>query len=111
MDAKVVVGIGNIYASEALFRAGLHPARPAGEVDRAGYDRLAAAVAAVLRAAIAAGGTTLRDFTASDGAPGYFRQELAVYNRTGEPCPACGTPLEKAVIAQRSSFFCPRCQP
>jgi len=111
MDAKVVVGIGNIYASEALFRAGLHPARPAGEVDRAGYDRLAAAVAEVLRAAIAAGGTTLRDFTASDGAPGYFRQELAVYNRTGEPCPACGTPLEKAVIAQRSSFFCPHCQP
>jgi len=110
MDARVVVGVGNIYANEALFRAGIHPARSAGEVSRAGFDRLAEALGTVLEAAIAAGGTTLRDFTASDGAPGYFRRELAVYDRAGEPCPACGTTLEKAVIAQRSSFFCPRCQ-
>jgi formamidopyrimidine-DNA glycosylase len=110
MDARVVVGVGNIYANEALFRAGIHPARPTGEVSRSDFARLAEALRSVLEAAIAAGGTTLRDFTASDGAPGYFRQELAVYDRAGEPCPACATPLEKAVIGQRSSFFCPHCQ-
>ena len=111
MDAAVVVGVGNIYASEALFRAGIHPAREAGGIGPEGYRRLGTALKEVLAAAIAAGGTTLRDFTGGEGSPGYFRQELAVYNRAGEPCPACGRPLEKAVIAQRSSFFCPGCQP
>lgn len=110
MDAQVVVGVGNIYASEALFRAGIRPDREAGRVGRDRYVLLAAAVAAVLEEAIAAGGTTLRDFTSGEGAPGYFRQELAVYGREGEACPVCGRGIRKAVIGQRSSFFCPGCQ-
>ncbi len=110
MDAAVVVGVGNIYANEALFRAGIRPGRPAGRISRDRYARLANALAEVLTAAIAAGGTTLRDFTSGDGAPGYFRQQLAVYSRAGEPCPSCQRPLLREVIAQRSSFFCPRCQ-
>ncbi|MFA9461392.1 bifunctional DNA-formamidopyrimidine glycosylase/DNA-(apurinic or apyrimidinic site) lyase [Thiohalorhabdus methylotrophus] len=110
MDPQVVVGVGNIYASEALFRAGIHPGREAGRIGRERYDRLARAVAEVLEAAIAAGGTTLRDFTSSDGAPGYFRQQLAVYGHAGAACPGCGATIEKAVIGQRSSFFCPKCQ-
>jgi formamidopyrimidine-DNA glycosylase len=110
MDAAVVVGVGNIYASEALFRAGIHPRRAAGRVGRARYARLAAAVKAVLTEAIQAGGTTLRDFTDSEGAPGYFRQQLAVYGHAGAPCPDCGRALQKAVIAQRASFYCTRCQ-
>ncbi|HKJ71937.1 MAG TPA: bifunctional DNA-formamidopyrimidine glycosylase/DNA-(apurinic or apyrimidinic site) lyase [Gammaproteobacteria bacterium] len=110
MDASVVVGVGNIYASEALFRAGIHPGRAAGRIGRERYRRLAEAVRAVLEAAIAAGGTTLRDFTDSAGAPGYFRQQLAVYGHEGAPCPGCGHPLRRSVIAQRSSFYCGRCQ-
>jgi len=110
MDASVVAGIGNIYASEALFRAGIHPGRAAGRVGRARYHRLAKALRTVLTAAIEAGGTTLRDFTSGEGAPGYFRQQLAVYHREGEPCPACGRPLARTVVAQRSSFYCTRCQ-
>ena len=110
MDAAVVVGVGNIYASEALFRAGIHPGRAAGRVGRARYARLAAAVKRVLAEAIEAGGTTLRDFTDSEGAPGYFRQRLAVYGHEGAPCPGCGQSLRRAVIAQRSSFYCTRCQ-
>jgi formamidopyrimidine-DNA glycosylase len=110
MDAAVVVGVGNIYASEALFRAGIHPRRAAGRIGRARYARLAAAVKQVLAEAIEAGGTTLRDFTDSAGAPGYFRQQLAVYGHEGAPCPDCGRALRRAVIAQRSSFYCTRCQ-
>lgn len=110
MDASVVAGIGNIYASEALFRAGIHPGRAAGRVGRKRYHRLAEALRTVLEAAIEAGGTTLRDFTSGEEAPGYFRQQLAVYHREGEPCPACGRPLARAVVAQRSSFYCTRCQ-
>ncbi len=110
MDASVVAGIGNIYASEALFRAGIHPGRAAGRVGQQRFQRLAQALRTVLAAAIEAGGTTLRDFTSGEGAPGYFRQQLAVYHREGEPCPACGHLLARTVVAQRSSFYCTRCQ-
>ena len=110
MDAGVVVGVGNIYASESLFRAGIHPARPAGRIGLERYRRLAQDVRAVLGAAIAQGGTSLRDFVQEDGAPGYFAQELKVYGRAGEPCPGCGAPVRLRRIGQRSSFYCPRCQ-
>lgn len=110
MDQKIVVGVGNIYASEALFRAGLRPDRPAGEIGLEAYRRLAAEIEEVLREAIAAGGTTLQDFQQSDGRPGYFRQELRVYGRGGEPCTVCGRPIAEMRLGQRSSFFCRRCQ-
>ncbi len=110
MDSKVVVGVGNIYANEALFLAGIHPRRPAGRISAARYDALAKAIREVLTAAIDAGGTTLRDFTRSDGRPGYFARQLRVYGREGEPCPRCGTPIRHEVIAQRSTYYCPRCQ-
>jgi formamidopyrimidine-DNA glycosylase len=110
MDARLVAGVGNIYASEALYRARIHPRRAAGRVSLARYGALAHAVGAVLAEAIAAGGTTLRDFTAEDGRPGYFRQALRVYAREGEPCPGCGAPIRREVIAQRASYYCPRCQ-
>jgi formamidopyrimidine-DNA glycosylase len=110
MDAHVVVGVGNIYASEALFRAGIHPARATGRVSRARYESLIGHVRDVLGEAIEAGGTTLRDFVRNDGEPGYFRHNLKVYGRAGEPCVGCGEPIRQRVIGQRSSFFCPRCQ-
>jgi len=110
MDSKVVVGVGNIYASEALFLAGIHPRRPAGRISAARYDALAEAIREVLAAAIEAGGTTLRDFIQSDGRPGYFARELHVYGREGEPCPNCGTPIRQEVICQRSSYYCTTCQ-
>lgn len=110
MDARIVVGVGNIYANEALFAAGIHPARAAGRIARRRYERLAAAIAATLERAIAAGGTTLRDFYAADGASGYFGHELAVYGRAGDPCPRCGRALRAAVIGARSTFFCTACQ-
>lgn len=110
MDQKVVVGVGNIYASEALFRAGIHPQRAAGRVSLTRFEALAEAIREVLRAAIAAGGTTLRDFTNAQGRPGYFSQQLRVYGRNGQPCPRCGAPLGQQRIAQRASYFCCRCQ-
>ncbi|GIX22205.1 MAG: formamidopyrimidine-DNA glycosylase [Gammaproteobacteria bacterium] len=110
MDGRVVAGVGNIYANEALFTAGIHPARPAGAVGRARYARLAAALQTVLTAAIAAGGTTLRDFSDGHGRPGYFQQRLAVYGRAGAPCPRCAAPIRRVVLGQRSTYFCPRCQ-
>lgn len=110
MDQKVVVGVGNIYASEALFRAGIHPQRAAGSVSLARFEALAEAIREVLRAAIAAGGTTLRDFSNAQGRPGYFSQQLRVYGRNGQPCPSCGAPLGQQRIAQRASYFCSRCQ-
>jgi len=110
MNPAVVAGVGNIYANEALFRAGIHPRRPAGRVGADRYANLAAAVRAVLAEAIAHGGTTLRDFVAGDGTPGYFRIRLDVYDREGLPCRRCGQPLRRAVIGQRSTFYCPRCQ-
>ena len=110
MDAKVVVGVGNIYASEALFRAGILPRTPARRVSKARLAKLVAAIRAVLADAIAEGGTTLRDFLNSDGEPGYFRQKLFVYERKGEPCRVCGTPIRHAVLGQRSTYWCPKCQ-
>lgn len=110
MDGRVVVGVGNIYAAEALFRARIRPMRAAGKVARAEYAALVRAVRDVLEAAIAAGGTTFRDFRDSDGQPGYFVQELSVYDRAGQPCRRCKAPIARKVIGQRSSFYCPRCQ-
>ena len=110
MDHRVVVGVGNIYANEALFRAGIHPTRPAGRISLARYRRLAEAVRQVLQEAIAAGGTTLRDFTNQDGRPGYFAQQLQVYGRAGEPCTSCGRAISKVQLGQRSTYFCRYCQ-
>jgi formamidopyrimidine-DNA glycosylase len=110
MDGKVVVGVGNIYASESLFMAGIHPARAAGRISAVRYGALVAAIRDVLKRAIEQGGTTLRDFTGSDGNPGYFAQELLVYGREGLPCFQCGTAIRRKVIGQRSSYYCPRCQ-
>lgn len=110
MDNAIVVGVGNIYASEALFYAGIDPRCAAGSVSRARYARLAAEVKRLLAWAIERGGTTLRDFLNPDGAPGYFFRELTVYGRTGEPCHACGTPIRQVTLGQRSTFWCPRCQ-
>lgn len=111
MDGGVVVGVGNIYASESLHRAGIHPSRPARRVSRARYGDLVVAVRAVLESAIGFGGTTLRDFTRDDGKPGYFRNELRVYDRAGQPCLQCGEgTIAQRVIGQRASYFCPRCQ-
>ncbi len=110
MDGHIVVGVGNIYASEALFRAGIHPARAAGRVSRARYAALVDHIKDVLREAIAAGGTTLRDFVRNDGEPGYFRHNLRVYGREGEACITCGSAIVNRTIGQRSSFFCRQCQ-
>ena len=110
MDQSVVVGVGNIYAAEALFVAGISPLREAGKVSRARYAALADAVRAILGHAIARGGTTLRDFISPDGAPGYFEQELLVYGRGGEPCPRCGRMLKQALVGQRASVWCGHCQ-
>ena len=110
MNSKIVAGIGNIYASEALFEAGISPIRATGKIGLKRYQGLADAVKAVLTRAIQAGGTTLRDFTKVSGNPGYFNQELKVYGRTGIACLQCGEPVRSRVIGQRSSFYCARCQ-
>ncbi len=110
MNARIVAGVGNIYANEALFEARIHPLHAAGRISRLRYDRLAGAVKRVLEWAIAAGGTTLRDFTREDGSPGYFSQKLRVYNRAGAPCPRCDTPIKRVVSGQRATYYCPRCQ-
>lgn len=110
MNASIVVGVGNIYASEALFGAGLHPKRRAGRVAAARMDLLAGSIKSVLERAIRAGGTTLRDFHGGDGEPGYFKQQLDVYDRAGKPCRHCGTPITAIVLAQRSTYYCKACQ-
>jgi formamidopyrimidine-DNA glycosylase len=110
MDGRIVVGVGNIYASETLFAARIHPRRAAGRISRQRYDELAAAIRDVLNASLASGGTTLRDFVSGVGEPGYFRTELAVYERDGEPCTVCGTAIRSVRLGQRSGFYCPRCQ-
>ena len=110
MDQRIVVGVGNIYAAEALFAAGVSPLRAAGRVSRERYDAIAADVRRILTYAIARGGTTLRDFLSPDGAPGYFEQELSAYGRGGEPCPRCGRPLKQALLAQRATVWSGRCQ-
>lgn len=111
MDSKIVVGVGNIYAAEALFTAGIHPEFPAGKVSREKYDELVAAIKNILQHAIKRGGTTLKDFSQSDGKPGYFSIELQVYGKQNQPCPRCETTLELLKIGQRSTVFCPACQP
>jgi len=110
MNGHIVVGVGNIYASEALFMAGIHPQRAAGRVSRQRYESLVGAIRDVLEHAIRRGGTTLRDFVNSDGAPGYFAQELLVYDRAGNDCLQCGAKIAQKVIGQRSSYYCPVCQ-
>lgn len=110
MDGRVVAGVGNIYACEALHAAGIHPLRAAGRISRRRYRRLADAVKAVLAMAIEAGGTTLRDFVNVDGEPGYFSIQLTVYGRTGEPCGHCGTPIRRIIQGQRGTWYCPGCQ-
>jgi len=110
MDGKTVVGVGNIYASEALFMAGIHPVRAAGRISAARYEALAGAIRDVLSRAIRRGGTTLRDFLNAEGSPGYFARELLVYDRAGQPCFQCQAPIRRKVIGQRSSYYCPRCQ-
>jgi formamidopyrimidine-DNA glycosylase len=110
MDARVVVGVGNIYASEALFRAGIAPGKASGSVSRQAYGRLVDSVRHILTDAIAAGGTTIRDFADSDGRPGYFKQELKVYGRKGEACNVCGSVIRQTTLGQRSTFSCPKCQ-
>ncbi|MFO7648063.1 bifunctional DNA-formamidopyrimidine glycosylase/DNA-(apurinic or apyrimidinic site) lyase [Halomonas sp. 3H] len=110
MDNAVVVGVGNIYAAEALFLAGIDPRRAAGRISRERYERLAGAVKEVLAAAITQGGTTLRDFVGGTGEPGYFKQRLNVYGRDGQPCRRCGSELRLVTLGQRASVFCSRCQ-
>lgn len=110
MDQAVVVGVGNIYAAEALFMAGIAPHRAAGSISRTRFDALAAAVKTILAKAIARGGTTLRDFLNADGAPGYFEQELLVYGREGQACRVCARPLKTQRLGNRASVWCSRCQ-
>lgn len=110
MDPAVVVGVGNIYACEALFRAGIDPRRPANKISRQRLGTLAAAIRATLAQAIEEGGTTLNDFADGAGNPGYFQVSLAVYGREGEPCQRCEEPVRRVFLGQRSTYFCPRCQ-
>ena len=110
MNSRVVVGVGNIYASEALFLAGIHPARAAARISRERCEKLSVAIKDVLAKAISEGGTTLRDFVREEGQPGYFAQRLNVYGKRGEACPVCGKSIVSRVIGQRSSFYCTQCQ-
>lgn len=110
MDGKVVVGVGNIYANESLFLAGIRPNRPCNRISKARYAMLVEKIKLVLEMAIRQGGTTLRDFKDASGKPGYFKQSLMVYGRGDEPCMNCGTRLKEIRIGQRSSVYCPKCQ-
>jgi formamidopyrimidine-DNA glycosylase len=110
MNGHVVVGVGNIYANEALYRAGIRPTRPARRVPRAAFEPLVTSIRDVLTAAIDDGGTTLRNYVGGDGEPGYFRTALRIYERDGEPCLTCGTSIRRKVLGQRATYFCPKCQ-
>ncbi len=110
MDGKIVVGVGNIYACEALYRAGIHPKRKASAVSLARLRVLTEEIKAVLKRSIKQGGTTLRDFLREDGTAGYFKQQLTVYDREGELCLSCESPIKRIVLGQRSTYFCPTCQ-
>lgn len=110
MDAGIVVGVGNIYASEALHQAGIDPRRSVARIGAVRWELLATAVREVLARAIVQGGTTLNDFVDGEGNPGYFQVSLAVYDREGEPCPRCGTAIRRIVQSGRSTYFCPGCQ-
>ncbi|MEM9736174.1 MAG: bifunctional DNA-formamidopyrimidine glycosylase/DNA-(apurinic or apyrimidinic site) lyase [Pseudomonadota bacterium] len=110
LDQRVVAGLGNIYVCEALFRAGIHPTRLAGSISAKRIARLASEVVATLQEAIAAGGSSLRDYRQADGELGYFQHTFRVYDREGERCQVCGTPIRRIVQAGRSTFYCPKCQ-
>lgn len=110
MDSKRVAGVGNIYASESLFHAGIRPGTAAGRLTRPACDRLARAIKTTLQAAIRAGGSSLRDYVATDGELGYFQLHTMVYDRAGLPCKVCKTPIKRVVHGQRATFFCPACQ-
>ncbi|PLY00211.1 MAG: DNA-formamidopyrimidine glycosylase [Desulfuromonas sp.] len=110
MDQAVVVGVGNIYANEALFRAGIHPTRQAGRVSIARLETLVEMIRIILNEAIAAGGTTISDFHQADGKPGYFARQLQVYGRAGEPCVTCGAGVKSCRLGQRSTYYCSHCQ-
>lgn len=110
MDSRVVAGVGNIYASESLFRARIHPKTPAGKLSLARCEKLAGEIRETLLDALQAGGSSLRDFFGTDGSPGYFQQTYFVYGRTDEPCKVCGSPIETLRLGQRSAFYCPVCQ-
>lgn len=110
MDSRIVVGVGNIYANEALFMAGIRPTAKAGKISRKRHWLLADSIKHVLNLALVKGGTTLRDFLNSDGKPGYFRHELAVYDRAGKSCRVCSQPIQQIRQGQRSSFYCRVCQ-
>lgn len=116
LDQNIVAGVGNIYADEALFRAGIHPRRPAGSLDAAEVAALHAAVQGVLTLGIAKagsslGGSSLQNYSRPGGAPGGFQEEFMVFRRTGQPCPQCGAPIVRIVVAQRGTHFCAHCQP
>ena len=110
MNGQIIAGLGNIYATEALFRAGIHPARPAGRISAARFSRLVQVIREVLNEAIRSGGTTLKDFVGGDGRPGFFQQSLSVYGRSGDPCFTCGAPIKRTIQGQRASYYCPHCQ-
>ena len=110
MNSHVVVGVGNIYANEALFRAGISPRRAAGRITRAQAQALAGAIKSVLEEAIEIGGTTLRDYVNASGTPGYFKQKLFVYERAKQPCRVCKTPIKQVAQGQRSTYWCATCQ-
>lgn len=110
MNSHIVVGVGNIYASESLFKAGINPKRKAGSVSLARFEKLVKAIKATLRYSIEQGGTTLKDFTAEDGQPGYFAQQLLVYGKAGENCSVCGRPIKQINQQARSTFYCTGCQ-
>jgi formamidopyrimidine-DNA glycosylase len=110
LDSRAVAGIGNIYACETLFRAGIDPALPIHRMDEGRWERVVSALGRVLKEAMARGGTTLNDFVNAEGEAGYFQVRLRVYDREGKPCPACRAPIRRIVQAGRSTFFCPSCQ-
>ena len=110
MDSRIVAGVGNIYASESLFRAGIHPALPAGRISLPRCEKLIAAIRQTLQAAIEAGGSSLRNYVGAEGLPGEFQNTYFVYGRSGERCRVCKTPIRTSRQGQRSTFFCPVCQ-
>ena len=110
MNSHMVVGVGNIYASEALFKAGINPKRKAGSVSLARFKKLITAIKITLRESIEQGGTTLKDFTSEDGKPGYFAQKLLVYGKAGEDCSVCSKPIKQITQQARSTYYCAKCQ-
>jgi formamidopyrimidine-DNA glycosylase len=110
MDSHMVVGVGNIYANEALFLARIRPHTPSGKISLRRYERLAISIKEILNNAINQGGTTLRDFVSGTGQPGYFKQELNVYGRGGQPCPSCARPVRDIIVNQRATYYCGTCQ-